>query len=243
MKMVKKADHFLEIGPGNLGLAQELLAKFAAGTLVDFNTTDVEAVYNELSEPARKRLKLIIADFSQYDFNEKFNCFVACEVLEHVQDDRSFLRKANQLLVDGGQLILSVPAREKFWSKDDEIVGHYRRYEKQGLYDKLAETGFSEISIISYGFPFENLVRLLRITLAKAQYQEKAQWDQKKQSQQSGFIVKRRPLINLLGLVLNKYTIYPLNLFASLFNGMDLAEGYLVSATKPASAKEQVSPN
>jgi hypothetical protein len=44
--------------------------------------------------------------------------------------------------------------------------------------------------------------------------------------------VKNKPYINLLGLVLNKYTVYPFNLFASLFNSTDLAEGYVVSAIK-----------
>jgi hypothetical protein len=157
-------------------------------------------------------------------------------VLEHIEDDGFFLRKTNELLADRGQLILSVPAKKKYWSRDDEIVGHYRRYEKQELYEKLIEAGYSQIDIASYGFPFQNLVRLARISLAKFQYNEKSQWDQKKQSQQSAFIVKRKPYINLIGLVLNKYTIYPFSLFAALFNGMDLAEGYVVSATKSATS-------
>ena len=232
MQRVKKGRHFLEIGPGNLGLAQDLLTKFTEGTLIDFNTTDVEQIYAELKESCKQRLKLIIADFSQYEFSQKFDCVVACEVLEHIEDDKTFLRKTNDLLANFGQLILSVPARKKYWSKDDEIVGHYRRYEKQDLYEKLIETGYSQIDIAAYGFPFQNLVRLGRISLARFQYNEKAKWDQKKQSQQSAFMIKNKPYLNLLGLVLNKYTIHPFNMIASLFNGMDLAEGYVVSAIK-----------
>jgi SAM-dependent methyltransferase len=233
MRRVKAGETFLEIGPGNLNLAQELLSKIARGTLIDFNTTDVQRVYNQLKEPSKQRLTLIIADFSQYDqFPQKFDCVVACEVLEHVEDDRAFLRKANQLLANGGQLILSVPARKKYWSVDDQIAGHYRRYERKELYDKLIEAGFSRIEIASYGFPFQNLVRLVRIALARIQYRERAKWDQKKQTQQSAFMVKRNPYLNLVGLVLNKYTIYPFNLLASLFNPLDLAEGYVLSATK-----------
>ncbi len=232
MQRVKTGEQFLEIGPGNLALAQDLLAKFTKGTLIDFNTTDVQDIYNELEQTIKQRLDLIIADFSQHPFNQKFSCVVTCEVLEHIEDDRKFLQKTNELLADGGQLILSVPARMKYWSKDDEIVGHYRRYEKQELHEKLTEAGYSQINIVAYGFPFQNLVRLARISLARLQYKEKANWDQKKQSQQSAFMVKRKPYINLIGLVLNKYTIYPFNVVASLFNGMDLAEGYVVSATK-----------
>jgi hypothetical protein len=75
---------------------------------------------------------------------------------------------------------------------------------------------------------------LARIALARIQYSEKARWDQKRQTQQSSFMVKRTPYLNLVGLILNKYTIYPFNLLASLFNPLDLAEGYVVSATRDA---------
>jgi SAM-dependent methyltransferase len=232
--MVKKGPAFLEVGPGDLGLAQDLLAKFVNGVLIDFNETDVRKIYDELPLPDRQRLKLIIGDFSQYDrFESKFDCVVACEVAEHIEDDRSFLRRTNELLLDGGQLILSVPAHMKFWSVDDVIVGHYRRYEKLELQEKLMEAGYSQIEIVSYGFPFQNLVRLGRIALAKLQYGEKGNWEKKKQSQQSAFMVKRKAYINLVGLFLNKYTLYPFCLLSSLFNGMDLAEGYVVSAFKP----------
>ena|SRR5215216_3143314 len=234
MRMVKKAPTFLEVGPGDLGLAQDLLAKFANGVLIDFNDTEVRKIYDKLPLPHRQRLKLIIADFSQYDrFESKFDCVVACEVAEHIEEDRSFLRRTNELLLDGGQLILSVPAHMKYWSVDDVIVGHYRRYEKQELYQKLTEAGYVQVNIISYGYPFQNLIRLGRIAFAKRQYKEKANWNKKKQSQQSAFMVKRKALIDLFGLILNKYTIYPFALFSTLFNKMDQAEGYVVSAIKP----------
>lgn len=233
LRRVKSAEHFLEIGPGNLDLAQELLTKFHRGTLIDFNITDIQQIYEVLEESKKRRLELIIADFNEYDSVDKhYDCIVSCDVLEHVKDDVLFLRKFNQLLIDGGQLILSVPAKQKYWSRDDEIVGHYRRYEKKELEEKLLESGFSRIVIISYGFPFQNLVRLGRIGLAKKQYSEKAGWDKKRQSQQSAFLLKRKSYINPIGLILNKYTLYPFNLISSLFNRMDLGEGYVACAVK-----------
>ncbi len=233
MRIVQKGERFLEIGPGDLGLALELSANFKTGFLIDFNTSDVKRIYDALPETYKQKLKLIIADFSQYNqFESKFDCVVACEVLEHIEDDRLFLRRTYALLADEGQLILSVPARQKYWAVDDVIVGHYRRYEKQGLYEKLTEAGYSQIQIISYGFPFQNLVRFARIALAKFQYREKANWEKKRQSQQSAFMVKRKSHINLIGLFVNKYTLYPFCILASLFNNLDLAEGYVVSAAK-----------
>ena len=233
MRIVKNGESFLEIGPGDLGLALDLTSKFTSGTLVDFNVTDVKQIYNDLSEDFKEKLKLIIADFSKYDqFESRFDCVVACEVLEHVEDDMHFLHRTNELLVEGGQLIISVPARQKYWSVDDEIVGHFRRYERQDLHKKLREAGYSRIKIIAYGFPFQNLIRLGRIALAKFQYKEKVNWEKEKQSQQSAFMVKRRSYIDWMGLFVNKYTLYPFCALASLFNNMDLAEGYVVSARK-----------
>jgi len=234
MRLVRKSELFLEIGPGDLGLAMELTSKFTAGTLIDFNTTDVKQIYDGLPAAYKERLTLIIADFSQYDWLESsFDCVLACEVLEHIENDRLFLQRTIDLLRGGGQLIVSVPARQKYWSVDDVIVGHYRRYEKRELYEKLTEAGYAQIRIISYGFPFQNLIRLGRIALARFQYKEKGNWEKKQQSQQSAFMVKRKSYINLIGLLLNKYTIYPFCVIASLFNQLDLAEGYVVSAIKP----------
>jgi ubiquinone/menaquinone biosynthesis C-methylase UbiE len=233
MRIAGKGKCFLEVGPGDLGLALDLITKFTTGTLIDFNSTDVKQIYDKLPESYKQKLTLIISDFSQYNhFESKFDCVVACEVLEHIENDRLFLRRITDLLKKDGQLILSVPARQKYWSVDDVIVGHYRRYERQELYEKLTEAGYSQIHIISYGFPFQNFIRLARIALARFQYKEKANWEKTKQSQQSAFMVKRNSSLNLIGLFLNKYTIYPFCVFASLFKNVDFAEGYVISATK-----------
>ena len=232
MRRIKRGDHFLEIGPGNLSLALDLLTKFNRGTLMDFNTTDVQEIYDEIADVQKQKLKLIIADFTEYNqFDEKFDCVVSCEVIEHIEADRAFLKRTNDLLTKGGQLIISVPARQKYWSRDDEIVGHFRRYEKQELYDKLIEVGYSEIRVESYGFPFINIVRLARVALAKIQYREKSTWDRKKKSQKSAFIIDRKSY-QWIAYLLNKYSLYPFCLFAALFYNLDLSEGYVASAIK-----------
>lgn len=235
MRRIDRGERFLEVGPGDLNLARELLRKFKRGTLIDFNTTSVQQIFDGLKEPDKSRLTLIIGDFLRYDGSgQGFDCVVSCEVMEHIEDDRAFLLKTCELLRGGGQLILSVPARQKYWSVDDEVVGHYRRYEKEDLRRQLSDCGYASIQIVSYGFPFENLIRLLRVGVAKLQYREKGAWDKKRQSQESGFLLKRNPVLNLVGLIINKYTIYPFALFASIFDGLNLGEGYLATARKSA---------
>jgi len=233
MRSIQKRGHFLEIGSGDLNLAKRLLDVFAEGTILDFNTAQTQQIYEKLPITQKKKLRLIIADFTIYDdFNTTFDCVISCEVLEHVENDQAFLDKIFSLLTNKGQLILSVPARQKYWSKDDEIVGHYRRYEKEEIMSKLTSSGFSDIKIESYGFPFLNFTRMIRINLAKIQYREKSSWNRKKQSQQSAFLIGNSNKMNWIALFVNKFTLYPLWRFSLIFNNLDLSDGYIISAFK-----------
>lgn len=62
-------------------------------------------------------------------------------VLEHIEDDISVLQAIRDNLKEGGQLYLYLPARMLLWSKLDEIVGHYRRYELAELRQKCEAAG------------------------------------------------------------------------------------------------------
>ena len=50
-------------------------------------------------------------------------------VLEHIEDDLQIMKSFNRALKNNGTLFLFVPAKMILWTKLDEIVGHYRRYE------------------------------------------------------------------------------------------------------------------
>lgn len=232
LRRVKKGSAFLEIGPGNLDLSKELMRFFQQGALVDYNPA-VQTVYDHSDPAFRQKTTLIISDFSdeltlpitQYD------CIVACEVMEHIEDDEAFLQTAYGFLREGGQLILSVPAKMTLWSQHDEIVGHVRRYEKANLVNLLQSQNFRDVEVISYGIPFVNLLRLPRVFLAQLQYKQKAGWSQEKQSQESAF-VEAGPLTKLTSLAINPTTTYPLSLISRLFNRFDWGNGYLVTAVK-----------
>ncbi len=230
LKRLKKGYYFLEIGPGNLYLSKDLLRYFVKGTLVDYNLY-VKDIYDDLEKSIRRRLDLIVEDFTSFQFELKFDCVVACEVIEHVEQDQEVIKKIYNLLNDRGQVVLSVPSRHKFWSKHDEIVGHLRRYEKQEIKDMLLKENFKNISILSYGFPFVIILRLPRILLAGLQYKKKIHWSKKAQTKQSG-VSHDCEIPSLLGIFCNPYTVYPLCFVSSLFNGYDLSDGYIITAEK-----------
>ena len=70
-------------------------------------------------------------------------------VLEHIEDDLKIMKSFNKVLKDKGKLFLFVPAKMILWTKLDEIVGHYRRYEISKLKSLAIKTGF-EIERIHY---------------------------------------------------------------------------------------------
>jgi SAM-dependent methyltransferase len=73
------------------------------------------------------------------------------DVLEHIQDDRQFLRSIGRYLARQGRLYLTVPALASLWSQEDVDAGHYRRYAAGGLKRLLAEAGY-EAEYLTYMF-------------------------------------------------------------------------------------------
>ena len=84
-------------------------------------------------------------DLSRYGFDT-----VTCiNVLEHTDDDVAALRRAQQILVPGGRVIVFVPAGKDLYGELDRGVGHQRRYEADELREKLRQSGF-EVESVSY---------------------------------------------------------------------------------------------
>jgi SAM-dependent methyltransferase len=64
------------------------------------------------------------------------------DVLEHVQDNMSYLTTLKTLLRPSGKLYITVPAYNFLWSAEDDHAGHYRRYTNSSLAKLLHSIGF-----------------------------------------------------------------------------------------------------
>lgn len=89
-----------------------------------------------------------------------FQSVYAINVLEHIEDDKKALENIHMLLKKRGKLLLLVPAKKRAYTKLDNELGHYRRYEKEELIEKLETTGFVIDRIY-----FFNIVGLLSWTV------------------------------------------------------------------------------
>lgn len=72
-----------------------------------------------------------------------FQTIVCSNVLEHVEDDDLVLKHYYKLLPTGGRLILLVPALKVLYNHLDKGLGHYRRYGRKELIQKLTYRGFT----------------------------------------------------------------------------------------------------
>ncbi|MHA1884185.1 MAG: class I SAM-dependent methyltransferase [Promethearchaeota archaeon] len=61
--------------------------------------------------------------------DETFDLVSALDVLEHIKDDQKAVYELSRILKKSGMAIITVPHRRKFFTEQDRIIGHYRRYE------------------------------------------------------------------------------------------------------------------
>lgn len=74
-----------------------------------------------------------------------FDLVTAFDVLEHIPQDREYLKDLHKVLKPGGYVLITVPAFQFLWSELDDRVGHQRRYTRAGLSDKLEDAGFTPV--------------------------------------------------------------------------------------------------
>lgn len=151
----------LEVGCGTGGLLYSLRG-------IDASITGLDADKNAC-ERARKRcagtnINIIHGDLSK--LSNKYHFILLFDVLEHIEDDKGFLSELLTFLDDDeGYLLLTVPGNKKLYGKKDMAHGHYRRYEKNELTDKLQQAGYEVTSFFSWGVKL--LALLNRLFVAK----------------------------------------------------------------------------
>lgn len=83
-----------------------------------------------------------------------FDLAICSEVLEHVADPEGSLRCIRTLLKPGGTLLVTVPGGMRYWSSQDEVAGHLRRFEYDDFRRLLERTGFDVRRYFGWGGPF-----------------------------------------------------------------------------------------
>lgn len=131
-----------EVGAG-AGNFSSLILKANIKSLMAFEPSI--NMYPLLQEALRtdKRAKAINGFFGKEATGECFDSIVYINVLEHIEDDASELAKVRDALTPEGHLLIFVPALPWLYSGLDRQVGHFRRYTKKNLIERVQRAGFS----------------------------------------------------------------------------------------------------
>jgi SAM-dependent methyltransferase len=85
----------------------------------------------------------LVADGVALPFADgSFHAVIACEVLEHIEEDTAVMSEMARILDPEGLLLMSVPVHMARWSATDDACAHVRRYEPDELMGKLRGAGF-----------------------------------------------------------------------------------------------------
>lgn len=87
-------------------------------------------------------VEVLETEAADITIGEPVDSILCFNVLEHIPDDASALRRFGDMLVPGGRLLLLVPAHPLLFGAIDRAVGHERRYRKKSLAALLAGAGF-----------------------------------------------------------------------------------------------------
>lgn len=132
--------NYADIGCGSGGFAAQMHAHFRfQNTLL----VDSHPVAPRLTERFAN-LRFEARDITRHlSFPFPVQVASCMDVIEHLDDDRAFLKNLRASLAPGAVLVLTVPAYPELYSDWDKHLGHHRRYIPRELSEKLSSAGFS----------------------------------------------------------------------------------------------------
>jgi 2-polyprenyl-3-methyl-5-hydroxy-6-metoxy-1,4-benzoquinol methylase len=167
-----------EIGCGH-GLIQFQLEKFY-GVLVDGFDLNETALQKSIA----RNHSLFLYDIHQREpeYHELYDLLVLFDVIEHIDDESSFIESALYHLKPGGLLAINVPALQLLYSKYDKAAGHVRRYTLRRLTSLCTDHNLQVKQATYWGFPLLPLILARKILLSLSNV------NQKDETYNSGFL-------------------------------------------------------
>jgi SAM-dependent methyltransferase len=132
----------LDVGAGNAWFARQLVETLPRGA--ELICWDVNYTADDLSDGgsardiATIRRPVLSAELP----TGRFDGILMLDVIEHVEDDVSFVRHLVEgSLVEGGWALISVPAYQMLFTAHDQALRHFRRYSRRQCRRVLRDAG------------------------------------------------------------------------------------------------------
>jgi SAM-dependent methyltransferase len=140
-------------------LAERRADHFHTLALADSSDTALTLAKNAL--PANAQRYQI--DLMNLGWENKWDCAFLLDVIEHIPDDAEAVRQAAKALKPGGYLFVTTPALKHFWSYNDELAHHLRRYNLDNYRDLASRSGLEFCDARYFMFLLSPLYILSRI--------------------------------------------------------------------------------
>ena len=143
--------NILDIGCGD-GLMFEALSRFG-----DVEGVEIDA--SIVSEGGRWADRIFVGPFDTFEVDRRYGLILMLDALEHMQNPARSLRRAVDLLMADGIVVLTVPAFNSLWTSHDVVNEHVERFTRRTLGALAAQSGAQMISS-SYFFHWLAPVKL-----------------------------------------------------------------------------------
>lgn len=173
-----KISRIIDIGAGDGYLAQKIQMELGIPVLlvdVNFSADQIKQsnYFKNFTDirPADKDL-LLLAD-----------------VLEHIEDPKSFLRNLKKHFAPESEVLITVPAFQKLFSEHDVFLGHFKRYNHQTLLEDLKDS--IHVSYMRYLFFLPLIIRILQVVFGNKNITKQvASWKYAENSPQTLLVLK-----------------------------------------------------
>lgn len=130
---------FVDIGGGN-GFTSYFLKKHGIDSIL------IEPGEHGAFNAAKRGVDSVCATIEELEFKPGANKAIGLfDVIEHIDDDLSFMKEIHSILSDDGYLYITIPAHGFLWSEEDVQAGHFRRHTMKSIKKLLAGSGFEAI--------------------------------------------------------------------------------------------------
>lgn len=218
-----KAGKFCEIGCGNGYLSRILLEHGWTGVGYDLgesaceNSRDLNAEFVSAG-----KYSVIHGDFLKAEVKEKFDFILSMMVIEHLSpaDVKLYFEKCKNALSPNGTITVFVPSGMKFWGVEDDIAGHFKRYEFEDFKKMASEYNLEIKDLSGLTYPVSNLLLGLSNILVHKNEGGKKELSLQERTIQSGNrgVKFKTAFPFYMKLILNEYVMFPFHVLQKMFS-------------------------
>lgn len=214
---------FIEVGAGSGQLSRLLLERGYHGEAFDLNADACQsnrALNQAFIESGTYTVRH--ADFFDASDLAPADLILSSMVIEHLDEDQvdHYFERCKQLLRPGGRIVTFVPASMKYWNIEDEIAGHFRRYEVETFEALAARHRLAIGHIAGLTYPLSNILFGLSNRLVQKNEAGKKDLSMAERTVLSGKrdVKYKTAFPAYFRLFLNEITLYPFFLLQELFS-------------------------